>query len=168
VLGWFFWGLWYQLVVHDSSLRATESMLPGLQGTPFYEPFRQAAENLPTKAEVWSRVLLSPLLTPVLLFVGSFLVHLALVLLGGGERGYRVSFRAICYGITPFLLLALPFCGLYLAWFWSVILVGVALARGHRCAGWQAAFAVIVTVLFTCCFSVGMDLLLQLGTGQGG
>lgn len=164
VIGWIFWGLWYP-PTRDWALEAARDMPAEMQGGLLAEML----ENALTDAEVRAWVLLSPLITLVTIFLAAGLIHLTLVLLGGGERGLRVTLRAVCYGSTPALLMIVPFCGQYLVSIWSLVLVAVGLARGHRCAGWQAAFAVIVPVFFSCCLFVGLNILAVLrGGGLGG
>jgi hypothetical protein len=160
VLGWIFWGLWYP-PTRDWAIEAAQNMPPEMQGGVFVEILKNSLTN----EEVRNWVVLSPLVTLVALFLTAGLFHLTLVLLGGGERGFRVSFRAVCYSATAFLLLALPFCGQILAYVWGLVLVAVGLARGHRSAGWQAAFAVIIPVFFTCCLLMGLNVLALLGGG---
>jgi hypothetical protein len=121
-------------------------------GPPELQPY------IPTEAAIRLRMLLSPVETLVMLLVFAGLLHIMLLVLGGGARGFSVTFRGLSYASTPFLFLALPFCGGLIGSVWSVVLVGVALAYGHRTKGWIAALAVLFTLMLSCCFWSGIQL----------
>ena len=94
-----------------------------------------------------------PLLSLVMLFVWSALVHLFLVLLGGAHRGFAATLRVMCYAHTTQLAVVIPGIGGVIGFFWRLILEIVGLSSAHKVEGWKAALAVILP-LFLCCVCV--------------
>lgn len=86
------------------------------------------------------------------IFVVTGALHLFLLLVHGAGAGYEGTFRVVAYSVSPFLLLALPFCGLTLMPLWSIILVIVGLREAHGISGGKAAFAVLFPFFF--CFGL--------------
>jgi hypothetical protein len=94
---------------------------------------------------------LSPVFALIGMFISTALYHVALLILGDGQRGFGVTFRAIAYGNTPNLLAVIPFCGGFAGGIWSVVLIIVAGKVGHRTDAWRAILAYFLPTIVCCC-----------------
>jgi len=94
-------------------------------------------------------VFLMPVYVVVQLFLWSGILHLMILLLARGGRGFEATFRVVAFSSAPALLYVVPFCGGLLASVWSAVLTIIGLREVHRVSGAVAALAVIIP-LFTC------------------
>jgi hypothetical protein len=94
---------------------------------------------------------LTPLFTLIGLFISAALYHVSLLILGDGQHGFAVSFRALAYGNTPALLAILPFCGGFAGGLWSMVLVIMAFKLGHATDWWRAILAYFLPSILCCC-----------------
>ena len=106
-------------------------------------------------------LLFSPVLSMIGLFVSTILYHVALLILGGGGRGFSVTFRAIAYGSTPNLLCVLPICGGFIGGIWAMVLAILAARQGHGTDWWRAILAYFLPLIACCC--LGLWLAMTLG-----
>ena len=104
-------------------------------------------------------LLAAPLLGAINLWVTAGLNHLGVRLAAGEHRGFRMTFRATAYAITPMLLLALPWIGNPLGGMWTVVVEVIAIGQVHRLRSGRATLAVLLPV-----FTVLM-LMLWLSSG---
>jgi hypothetical protein len=112
---------------------------------------RAASERSPFggKAGIASAVL-TPFFLVFWLFIISGILHLFLLMVRGAQAGFEATFRVVSYSYSPYLFLAVPFCGMLIATVWSTILTIVGLKEAHEISGGKATFAVLFPVL-TCC-----------------
>lgn len=104
--------------------------------------------------------LLMPFLVAVGLAVQSCILHLMLLIVGEGKRGFDTTVRAICYSHTADLANVIPLCGGLVSLVWFVALQIIGLARAHQCSYGKAALAVFLPILLCCsCVSVGLAVL---------
>lgn len=96
-------------------------------------------------------IFLSPLFTLIGLFISTAIYHLCLMIVGNGQRGFGVSFRAIAYGNTPTILGVVPICGGIVGGLWAVVLVIMAMKLGHRTDWWRAILAYFLPTILCCC-----------------
>jgi hypothetical protein len=94
---------------------------------------------------------LTPLFILVGLFVSAALYHVSLLILGDGQRGFGVSFRAVAYGNTPAILGLVPLCGGIIGGVWGMVLVMMAFKLGHGTEWWRAILAYFLPSLLCCC-----------------
>lgn len=95
-------------------------------------------------------------------FVGSGIVHLMLLLLGGARRGFEATFRVVCYAEATALLLLIPlflipFCGILVA-VWCLVLCVIGLAIAHGTERWRALVALLLPIVLVCCCCAGLAL----------
>jgi hypothetical protein len=108
-----------------------------------------------------AQVLLAPILTFVLIYVGAAIVHLVLLLLKGGSRGFDATLTAVAYVSGLSLLLAVPACGSLLAVIWALVSLVIGLGAIQRCGPGKAAAAVLAPFALACvccCGLVGLSL----------
>jgi hypothetical protein len=91
-----------------------------------------------------------PFLLIFWLFVVSGALHLFLHLVRGALAGFEATFRVIAYGVSPFIFLMIPFCGMPIAGFWMMTIAIIGLKQAHGTTGGKAAFAVLFPFLFCC------------------
>ena len=96
-------------------------------------------------------MLTSPLLAALGLFVSAGIYHVVLLILGGGRRGFAVTFRAVAYGNTPQLLGVVPFCGGIVAGVWCIVLYVIGASKGHGTEWWRALLAYFLPAILCCC-----------------
>lgn len=104
---------------------------------------------------------LSPLFALVGLFLSAGIFHLMLLLVGDGQRGFPVTFRAICYGATPLLLFIVPVCGGIIGPIWAMVLIILGAVHGQRTGGWRAVLAFFLPMFFCCCLNLVLVLVVK-------
>lgn len=96
-------------------------------------------------------LVLSPFFALLGLFVSTALYHVALLILGDGQRGFAVTFRAIAYGGTPTLLGIVPLCGGLVGGIWALVLYVMGGKLGHGTEWWKAILAYFLPTILCCC-----------------
>jgi len=121
---------------------------------------------------IWFAIF-APLMTTVIMFVGSGITHLVLMLVASDNRGYWGTFKVLCYaGGTASLASLIPLCGSYAGGIWDIVLAIIGLAAVHRISQGKAALAVLLpVVLFCACIGVaaaifGTAMMAALGGGN--
>jgi hypothetical protein len=125
-------------------------------------PLAERPEFAPilTLVEGWGgfafQVVFGAIFVLVGLFIGSGVCHLMLLLLGGAQRDFEASFRAVCYAQAPSVLLVIPFCGQPIALVWTLVLYVIGLAEAHRIGYGKSAAAVLLPIALLCCCCAGV------------
>ena len=96
-------------------------------------------------------IFLSPFFTLIGLFITTAIYHVCLLIVGDGQRGFGVSFRAVAYGNTPALLGIVPLCGGLVGGLWAMVLVIMAFKLGHGTDWWRAILAYFLPTILCCC-----------------
>jgi hypothetical protein len=103
------------------------------------------------------QVLFGPIFAAVWIFVVSAVVHLCLLLLGGGPSGFEGTFRVAAYASAAMVIRIVPVCGELVAIIYYVILSIIGMSEAHRISGLKAAAAVLLPfVLLCCCCGIGL------------
>jgi hypothetical protein len=114
-----------------------------------------------------AQAVITPLAGLVGIYLAAAIVHLLLLAVGAGRRGFSATLTILAYAYGAFVLEALPMCGglVAIAWFVAIAVVGVA--EGQRCGMGRAAFAVLGPVVLSClCLCAGAGLVAShLGSG---
>ena len=99
----------------------------------------------------WFSIILLPVLIIVTVFIGSALVHLCLMIVGGAKQSFETTLRVVCFaGGSAHVLQIVPICGGVLAGIASLVLNTIGLARAHETDTWRALVAILLPV-FVCC-----------------
>lgn len=101
--------------------------------------------------------ILSPLIVIMGVFIGSGILHLCLMILGGNKKGFEATFRVISYANGAQILSAIPLCGGFIGAIWMIVLEIIGLKEAHGISGGKAALAVFLP-LIVCC-GIGIVLL---------
>jgi hypothetical protein len=120
-------------------------------------------------AGLLAQILLAPIFVVIFLFVGSAIVHLMLMLVGGtksSEAGFEGTLRAMAYSTVAQLGAIVPFAGGLIAFVWSIVLETIGLADLHRTSTGKALAAVLLPLLLCCvCIFVAFGSLVAMFVG---
>jgi len=110
-------------------------------------------------------IVLVPLFIVIGLFIGSAIVHLCLMIVGGAYRSFETTFRVIAFsqGSTGPLQM-IPICGGLIAGVWALVCNCIGLARAHETDTGRAVLAVFLP-LIVCCGGVLLIALMFGGLG---
>ena len=78
------------------------------------------------------------------MFVGSAIIHLCLMLVGGNRQGYKTTFRAVCYSYSAQLFNIVPFIGSLIGFIYMIILFILGIREGHGIGTGKAVLAVLL------------------------
>jgi hypothetical protein len=104
---------------------------------------------------------LSPLLVAFGLFLGSAILHLCLMLVGGANRSFETTFRVVCFsGGAANLFSMIPMCGGFIAAIYQVVLNCIGLSRAHPTTTGKALLAIFLPLIVCCgvCVLLGVVL----------
>lgn len=112
------------------------------------------------------RILVTPIFITIGLFIWAGLVHICLMLLGGANKTFETSFRALsyAYGATA-LFCIIPCCGGLIALIWGLIADCIGISRSHGTDIGRAVIAVLLPVI-VCCGGIFV-ICVMLGIGVG-
>jgi hypothetical protein len=85
------------------------------------------------------------------IFIGSGIIHLMLMLLGGQNHPFETTFRTVAYAngsASP--IGAIPFCGGLIAGLWGLYALIIGLSKTQDISTGKAAAAVLIPVLVCC------------------
>ena len=88
-----------------------------------------------------------PFQLAIFMFVGSAIIHLCLMLVGGNHRGYKTTFRAVCYSYSAQLFNIVPFIGSLIGFIYMIILFILGIREGHGIGTGKAVLAVLLPVI---------------------
>lgn len=92
-----------------------------------------------------------PLFLAIGLFIGSGILHLCLMMVGGAKQPFETTFRVVCYSIgSTYPLLVVPFCGNLVAGIWAIVLYCIGLSRAHETDTGRAVLAVFLPLIVCC------------------
>src|ERR1043166_2108198 len=96
-------------------------------------------------------VLFIPVMVIVLMFLGSGVLHLCLMILGGARKSFETTFRVVCFSSgSTYLLSMIPICGGFIAGVWNIVLECIGLARAHEIDTGKAVLAVLLPIIVCC------------------
>ena len=117
----------------------------------------QGAEGIPGLAAAMGSVSLGMKLLlgiPFILvkmFLVTAVVHLALLALGAGTRGFEATFRVVCYSEAAALLNIIPICGGLLEIVAKLVIMIIGISEAQATTRGRATAAVLLPVLVCCC-----------------
>ena len=96
-------------------------------------------------------IILLPLLVVIGLFIGSAIVHLCLMIVGGANQPFETTFRVLAFsqGSTGPLQM-IPICGGLISGVWALICNCIGLARAHDTDTGRAVLAVFLPLIVCC------------------
>ena len=96
-------------------------------------------------------IVLIPIFIVVGLFIGAAIVHLCLMIVGGANKSFEVTFRVLAFsqGSTGPLQM-IPVCGGLIAGVWALVVNCIGLARAHETSTGRAVLAVLLPLVVCC------------------
>jgi hypothetical protein len=96
-------------------------------------------------------IILVPLFIVIGLFIGSAIVHLCLMIVGGANQSFETTFRVLAFsqGSTGPLQM-IPICGGLIAGVWALVCTCIGLARAHETDTGRAVLAVFLPLIVCC------------------
>ena len=98
-------------------------------------------------------IVLAPVLVAVGLFIGTGIIHLCLMIVGGlssSTAGFEGTFRVAAYSGVADLANVIPFVGGLIAIVWKIVLIVMGLQALHRTTSGKAVAAVLLPLLLCC------------------
>jgi hypothetical protein len=96
-------------------------------------------------------IILLPLFIIIGLFIGSAIVHLCLMIVGGAKQSFETTFRVLAFsqGSTGPLQM-IPVCGGFIALVWGLVCNCIGLARAHETDTGRAVLAIFLPLIVCC------------------
>jgi hypothetical protein len=104
---------------------------------------------------------LSPILVVMGLFIGSAVLHLCLMLVGGANRSFETTFRVACFTTGAANLFSMiPMCGGIITAVYNIVLECIGLSRAHQTTTGKALMAIFLPLIVCCvvCIVFGVVL----------
>jgi hypothetical protein len=96
-------------------------------------------------------IFLVPVLMIVGMFIGSGILHLSLMIVGGAKKPFETTFRVVCFASgSTYLLSMIPICGGMIAGVWNIVVECIGLARAHEIDTGKAVLAVLLPIIVCC------------------
>lgn len=147
-LGWL--GLIFTALWELTLGTAMRGMMPGADSSDFEGPKRLV---------YLAMIPLGPLYVAVGLLLGSAILHVALLLVGGARNGYVATLRVLCYAQAASIGLVLPLCGSMVAGLGYIVLEVIGLSVLHRITLGKAILAVLIPSVVCCaCLMAGIAM----------
>jgi len=137
----------------------------GLQSVGFFADRHDTFSAMAGMGGSAAFIVLVPLFVVIGLFIGSAIVHLCLMIVGGANQSFETTFRVIAFsqGSTGPLQM-IPICGGLIAGVWALVCNCIGLARAHETDTGRAVLAVFLP-LIVCCGGVLVVALMFGGLG---
>jgi hypothetical protein len=96
-------------------------------------------------------IIFFPILVVIGLFIGSGIIHLCLMIVGGANQPFETTFRVLAFsqGSTGPIQM-IPFCGGLIAGVWALVCNCIGLARAHETDTGRAVLAVLLPIILCC------------------
>jgi hypothetical protein len=103
----------------------------------------------------WAVILIYAVLMPILvtvgLFLGSGILHLCLMMVGGANRSFETTFRVACFTAGAANLFSMiPICGGIIALVYQIVLECIGLSRAHQTTTGKAIMAILLPLIVCC------------------
>jgi hypothetical protein len=166
-------GAWLSLLfgyfTAATSFMALEQLLPRLQEQGIDPQLLGWIFRRVTLGALFVKMLVTPLVGLVAIYLGAGILHLALLLLRGAPRGFDATLTTVGYAYGLNLIQGLPVCGGLIALVWLLVAVIVGLAEAQRSPTWKSALAVAAPAVLSClCVCAGGAALYGIFAGVKG
>jgi len=110
-------------------------------------------------------MVIMPLLLIVGAFIGSGILHLCLMLVGGANRSFETTLRVVCFsGGAAYLFSMIPICGGMITAVYNIVLECIGLSRAHQTTTGKAIMAILLPLIVCCGVCILFGIVLG-GTG---
>src|SRR6266705_184297 len=96
-------------------------------------------------------LILAPVFVVIGTFIGSAILHVCLMIVGGAKQSFETTFRVICFAegsASP--LLVIPFCGGLITGIWKIVLYCIGLTHAHETDTGRVVIAVLLPLIVCC------------------
>ncbi len=148
--------LWNMLFA--STMRGVFEGLEDIEG---FEGFREVFAA-PSLLELIITLVFWPVFYVIIVFIGSAVMHLCLLLVGATEKsetGFEGTLKVYAYSTIAWLAVALPFIGSLVASIWYLVLEVFGFAVAHRTSQGRALIAVLIPIILCCVCGLVFSLL---------
>lgn len=123
------------------------------------EEFARVLAFMESWAGLVAQVVFGGVSVTIGVFVTAGILHLMLLLLGGGQKSFEATFRAVSFAQAPMVLFVIPVflvpgCGALVA-IWSLVLYVIGLSEAHQIGRGRAVAAVLLPLVALCCCCAG-------------
>jgi hypothetical protein len=99
----------------------------------------------------FATIILLPLFIVIGLFIGSGIVHLCLMIVGGANQPFETTFRVVAFSQgSAGPLQIVPLCGGLISGVWALVCNCIGLARAHETDTGRAVLAVFLPLIVCC------------------
>lgn len=131
--------------------------------SPFWTP-----PNIPYDFELFVATLALPLGVLMVIFLGTVITHICLIIVGGNKMGFRQSFRSIAYSYGAQLFGIIPFIGGTIGSVYTLILVIIGIKEGHGISTARSILAVLFPLIVVMILGVIAAIFIPLFVGSLG
>ncbi len=124
-------------------------VLGGVLGLAWQQAFVPQLEQFPGTATPYlvGITIALPLIVLVTLFIGSAIVHLCLMVVGGNRRGFEATFRVIAYSWSTQIFALVPLIGSFIIPIYSLVIEIIGLRESHGTSTGRAALAIFLPLI---------------------
>ena len=101
-------------------------------------------------------MILTPLFVMLGMFVVSGVLHVCLLITGGGRNGFEGTFRIVAFSQSTKILELVPFVGGFVGWFWHLIVQVIGLREMHETSYLRTIIAMILPIVLIFIISMAM------------
>jgi len=100
----------------------------------------------------------------ITLYLGSAIIHLCLMVVGGNRRGFEATFRVIAYSSSTQIFALIPFVGGFIIPLYALVIEIIGLRESHGIGTGRAILAIFLPVIVILAFFlvVGISLFYKL------
>ncbi|MDP6180247.1 MAG: YIP1 family protein [Desulfatiglandales bacterium] len=105
-------------------------------------------------------MILTPFFVMMSMFVVSGILHLCLLIAGGGRNGFEGTFRVVAFSQSTKILELVPFIGRFIGWLWHFIVQVIGLREMHETSYLRTIIAMILPIVLI--FIISMAIIVPL------
>jgi hypothetical protein len=96
-------------------------------------------------------IILLPLFIAIWIFIGSAIIHVCLMIVGGAKQSFETTCRVVCFATgSAQPLMVVPLCGGLISGVWGLVAECIGLARAHETDTGRAVLAVFLPLIVCC------------------
>ena len=112
-----------------------------------FMPRGSALSHIPSPFHLIPIIIFMPFALIAGMFIGSAVVHVCLIIVGGSKNGFQATFRVICYSFCTYLLLLVPVLGALVSTVYMPILTIIGVREGHGISTGRAVLGVLLPAI---------------------
>ena len=109
-------------------------------------------------------MVISPLFVTMIIFSTSGILHLLLLIVGGGKNGFEATFRVVSYSQATQVLGMMPFIGGLIGGFWLLIVQIIGLREIHETSYLRVFVALLIPLALIFLLVAGVLIFLFIRT----